>query len=278
MIINADNAYFAGIDIGSTTAKAVILDENGNIIFSRYRRHQAKTVETARGIMEEAIGDLGDVVLDLAVTGSAGMGVAETFGLPFVQEVVASAHYIEESFPEARTFIEIGGEDSKIVFFDEHFRPDIRMNGSCAGGTGAFIDQMAVLLAVKVAELNTLAKKSTDIYPIASRCGVFAKTDIQALFSRHVSREDIAASIFHVVALQVITALSRGRDIEEKIIFGGGPLTFNPELRKAFMNLLGIENPDNLIIPEHPELLPAMGAAMVRNGNPCQAKISNFLS
>ena len=273
-----DNAYFAGIDIGSTTAKAVVLDENGKVIFSRYRRHQAKTVETARGIMEEAVGDLGDVVLDLAVTGSAGMGVAETFGLPFVQEVVASAHFIEKTFPEVRTFIEIGGEDSKIVFFDEHFRPDIRMNGSCAGGTGAFIDQMAVLLAVKVAELNTLAKKSTDIFPIASRCGVFAKTDIQALLSRHVSREDIAASIFNAVALQVITALSRGRDIKEKILFGGGPLTFNPELRKAFVNLLGIRNPDDLIIPEHPELLPAMGAAMVRNGNPCQAKISNFLS
>jgi activator of 2-hydroxyglutaryl-CoA dehydratase len=152
------------------------------------------------------------------------------------------------------------------------------MNGSCAGGTGAFIDQMAVLLDIDVSELNTLAGKSTNIYPIASRCGVFAKTDIQALLSRHVSVEDVAASVFHAVATQVITALSRGRDMERKILMGGGPLTFYPNLRKALANLLGIEHPDDLIIPDHPELLPAMGAAMVRNGKPCRDRVSNFLS
>jgi len=234
MTKKADNLYFVGIDIGSTTAKAVILDKEGGLVFSRYCRHQGKTVETTRGIFKEALRDLGDVELDLAVTGSAGMGAAEVFGLPFVQEVVASAHFIEKFFPGVRTFIEIGGEDSKIIFFDDNGSPDIRMNGSCAGGTGAFIDQMAVLLDVDVSELDALAGKSMNTFPIASRCGVFAKTDIQALLSRHVSREDVAASIFHSVALQVITALSPGRDMERKILMGGGPLTFN---RKQFSAL-----------------------------------------
>ncbi len=275
---NMDKLYFAGIDIGSTTAKVVIINSENKVIFSRYRRHQAKTLETAQSIFKEALQELGDVKLDLAVTGSAGLGVAEAFGLPFVQEVVASAHFIEKLFPEVRTFIELGGEDSKIVFFDQHFRPEIRMNGSCAGGTGAFIDQMAVLLGVEVSDLDALAEKSTNTYPIASRCGVFAKTDIQALLSRRVSKEDIAASVFHSVALQVITALARGRNIERKILFGGGPLTFYPNLRKAFANLLGIEKPDDLIVPDHSELLPAMGAAMVRNQEPCRINISDVLS
>jgi len=270
--------YFAGVDIGSTTAKVVIYDEKGGIVFSRYRRHQAKTIETVYSIFKEAIAELGDVEIDPAVTGSAGMGVAEAFRLPFVQEVIASARLIEKHFPDVGTLIEIGGEDSKIIFFDDHFRPDIRMNGTCAGGTGAFIDQMAVLLDVDVSELNALAEKSTNIYPIASRCGVFAKTDIQALLSCHVPREDIAASIFHAVAAQVITALSRGREIKKKILFGGGPLTFYAGLRKAFADMLGIDDPDDLIIPEHPELLPAMGAAMVRNGKSCRNSLSNFLS
>lgn len=273
-----DNLCFAGIDIGSTTAKAVICDEKGNFVFSRYRRHRTMIMKTVRDIFKEAFDELGDVELDLAVTGSAGMGVAEVFQLPFVQEVIASARFIEKHFPESGTFIEIGGEDSKIIFFDDHFRPDIRMNGSCAGGTGAFIDQMAVLLDVEVSEMNALAEKSTNIYPIASRCGVFAKTDIQALLSRHIPREDIAASIFHAVAVQVITALSCGREIKKKILFGGGPLTFYPGLRKAFVDLLDIENPEDLILPDHSELLPAMGAAMVRDGKPYRNRISHFLS
>ncbi|RLB76052.1 MAG: CoA activase, partial [Deltaproteobacteria bacterium] len=275
---NIDEFFFSGIDIGSTTAKVVITDKDGRVVFSRYRRHQAETIETVRSIFKEALALLGDVQLDLAVTGSAGMGVAETYGLPFVQEVVASAQFIKKSFPQTRTFIEIGGEDSKIIFFDKQFRPDIRMNGTCAGGTGAFIDQMAVLLNVDVAELNSLAAKSTKIYPIASRCGVFAKTDIQALLSQHVSKEDIAASIFRAVAIQVVTALSRGREIKKKILFAGGPLTFYPGLRRAFVDLLEIKNPDDLIMPDHSELLPAMGAAMVRNGSPCRSTISKLLA
>lgn len=271
--------YFTGIDIGSTTAKAAIVDDKGGVVFSGYRRHQTKTIETVHEIFKEAYEELGDIQLDAAVTGSAGMGAAETFRAPFVQEVVASARYIEKYFPESRTFMEIGGEDSKIIFFDDHFRPDIRMNGTCAGGTGAFIDQMAVLLDVEVSELNSLAESANSIYPIASRCGVFAKTDIQALLSRHIAREDIAASIFHAVAAQVVTALSRGREIKKKILFGGGPLTFYPGLRKAFVKLLGIVKPeDELIVPDRAELLPAMGAAMVRNGDPYRNSLSGFLS
>jgi len=271
--------YFSGIDIGSTTAKVTICDNKGSMIFSGYRRHQAKTTETVHAIFKEALEKLGDIELDLAITGSAGMGLAEAYELPFVQEVVASAQFIKESFPEVRTFIEIGGEDSKIIFFDDQFRPDIRMNGSCAGGTGAFIDQMAVLLNVDVEEINAMAEKSTQIYPIASRCGVFAKTDIQALLSQHVPKEDIAASIFRSVAIQVITALSRGREIKKKILFAGGPLTFYPELRHAFARLLEIKNPENdLILPDHPELLPAMGAAMMRSDRPYRSTISNILS
>ena len=274
-----EGTYLSGVDIGSTTAKVVICDRDGNRVFSRYLRHQAKTEETTRRIFEEASHKLGNIELDLAVTGSAGMGTAETFNLPFVQEAVASAHLIKRSYPEVRTFIEIGGEDSKIIFFDDNFRPDIRMNGSCAGGTGAFIDQMAVLLDVPVSEFNALAEKAVDIHPIASRCGVFAKTDIQALLSQDVSKEDIAASVFHAVAVQVLTALSRGRRIEKKILIGGGPLSFYPALRKAFIRILGIDNPNDLIIPEDPHLIPAMGAAFARNGQPPHlARVKDLLA
>ncbi|MEA2101236.1 MAG: acyl-CoA dehydratase activase-related protein, partial [Thermodesulfobacteriota bacterium] len=273
-----NDIYFAGIDIGSTTAKVAIFDKEKKMVFSRYRRHQGKITKTTQAILKEALGDLGDVNLDLSITGSAGMGMAETFGLPFVQEVVASAHYIEVFYPEIRTYIEIGGEDSKIIFFDDHLRPDIRMNGSCAGGTGAFIDQMAVLLDVDVSKLNAMAQRSSTIYPIASRCGVFAKTDVQALLSRHVSKEDIAASVFHAVALQIITTLSRGRDMERKVLLGGGPLTFNQNLQQAFSNLLCIEDPNDLVIPDHPEMLPAMGTAMIRSGEPYRSSISRLVS
>jgi predicted CoA-substrate-specific enzyme activase len=268
----------AGIDIGSTTAKAVICDGDGGIRFSRYRRHNARPVETVREMLREALDELGDIELDLAVTGSAGMGISETLGIPFVQEVVASTEYIKSHWPDVRTFIEIGGEDSKIVFLDDRFRPDIRMNGSCAGGTGAFIDQMAILLDVPVSEFNALSEKAKTIYPIASRCGVFAKTDIQALLSRDASREDIAASVFRAVALQVVTGLARGRDIRSKILFGGGPLTFFPELRKAFVRLLGIDDVNDIVIPERPKLVPALGAATARARDRYEVRIGALLA
>ncbi len=262
MINDRKNSYLAGIDIGSTTVKVVICNSSGEPVFSHYRRHNAMTLNTILSILEEARAQMGDIRLDLAVTGSAGMGVAESFGLPFVQEVVASAKLIRTSYPEVKTFIEIGGEDSKIVFFDDHFRPDIRMNGNCAGGTGSFIDQMAVLLDVSPADFDRLAKESTSIHPIASRCGVFAKTDVQALLSSKVSREDIAASVFHAVALQVITTLTRGSEIRKKVLFAGGPLKFFPQLQKTFVDVLNLDIKKDLVVSEHPELIPAMGAAL----------------
>ncbi|MEA1970251.1 MAG: acyl-CoA dehydratase activase, partial [Thermodesulfobacteriota bacterium] len=262
MVGDYKQIYFSGIDVGSTTVKVVICDNSGKPVFSRYRRHNAVILDTVLCILKEAHDEMGDIQLDLAVTGSAGMGVAESFGIPFVQEVVASAKLIKKIYPEVRTLIEIGGEDSKIVFFDDHFRPDIRMNGSCAGGTGAFIDQMAVLLDVSLPDFERLARNSTSLHPIASRCGVFAKTDIQALLSNKVSKEDITASVFHAVALQAITTLARGHEIKKQILFAGGPLKFFPQLQKAFINVLELNREEDLVISDYSEFIPAMGVAL----------------
>jgi predicted CoA-substrate-specific enzyme activase len=257
-----ENIYLTGIDIGSTTVKLVLCDLEGRIVFSRYRRHHALTVDTVRAMLTEARQALGNCILDLAFTGSAGMGVAESYGFPFIQEVVASTKLIRQRWPDVRTLIEIGGEDSKIAFFDDWFQPDIRMNGNCAGGTGAFIEQMAVLLDEPLKTIDRLAGESRALYPIASRCGVFAKTDIQALLSNRVSREDIAASVFHAMALQVISTLARGCDVREKVLFAGGPLTFFPCLRNAFHRLLHLDPEKGVVVCDHPELLAAEGAAL----------------
>ena len=253
--------FQTGIDIGSTTVKLVICDGLGEILFSRYCRHNALTVQTVSALLAEARQSLGTVDLDLALTGSASMGVSEFFGFPFLQEVVAVTKLIGPRWPEVRTLIEIGGEDSKIAFLDDHFQPDIRMNGNCAGGTGAFIEQMAVLLNVPLNTFDSLAQQSQTLYPIASRCGVFAKTDIQALLANHCAPADIAASVFHALALQVISSLARGRDIQEKVLFAGGPLTFFPQLRRAFLRILGLEE-GSVQACAHPELIAAKGAAL----------------
>ncbi|MBU1662477.1 MAG: CoA activase, partial [Chloroflexi bacterium] len=250
-----------GIDIGSTTAKIVMLNSRGNVAFSAYRRHNAETLTTLQSMLLEAMDELGNVTIELLVTGSAGMGIAEKYELPFIQEVVASAEVIHQRYQEVRTLIDIGGEDAKIIFFDEQYRPDIRMNGSCAGGTGAFIDEMAMLLNVPVSELDGLASRHTTIYPIASRCGVFAKTDLQNLLSRQVPKDDIAASVFHAVVLQTLATLARGRDMSPPILFGGGPFTFMPSLKEAFLKVLNLTATD-VISAESPELLPALGAAL----------------
>ncbi len=262
-----EKIYLAGIDIGSTTVKLVLCDSEGRIVFSRYRRHHALTVRTVREMLEEALQVLGNRLLDLAFTGSAGMGVADAFGFPFVQEVVASTKLIRDRWSDVRTMIEIGGEDSKIAFFDDRFQPDIRMNGSCAGGTGAFIEQMAVLLHEPLETVDRLAAAGRTVHPIASRCGVFAKTDIQALLSNRVSREDVAASVFHAVALQVISTLARGCDIREKVLFAGGPLTFFPHLRDAFCSILHLNPETGVKGCDRPELIAAHGAALYHGEN-----------
>ncbi|HQP30008.1 MAG TPA: acyl-CoA dehydratase activase, partial [Deltaproteobacteria bacterium] len=266
-----------GIDVGSTTVKVAVLDARGSIVFSRYGRHYARTLETIRAMLHEAERELGDVALDVTVTGSAGLGLAERCGLPFIQEVVASARLIKERWPEVKTLIEVGGEDSKVVFFDERFHPDMRMNGSCAGGTGAFIDQMAALLGVDVSEFNGLAAASSGRHTIASRCGVFAKTDVQSLLSNHVPKEDIAASVFHAVALQVAATLFRGAKVREKVLFAGGPLHFFPLLRSAFADVLGLDELTAIVEADRPELIAAIGAALCHGEGGCTIDIHSLI-
>jgi len=249
-----------GIDIGSTTAKIVIIDHDA-IVFSAYQRHNAETLVTLHNMLQIAYDQLGDQMVDLLITGSASMGISEAYDIPFIQEVVASAEVIKQRFPDVQTFIDIGGEDAKIIFFNEDGRPDIRMNGSCAGGTGAYIDEMASLMNISVEKLDQLASSHQTIYPMASRCGVFAKTDVQNLLSREIPREDIAASIFNSIVLQTLATLARGYKPVPKMLFAGGPLTFLPALKGAFKRVLKLK-PDDVIEAEKAELLPAIGAAL----------------
>jgi predicted CoA-substrate-specific enzyme activase len=255
--------YLVGIDIGSTTAKIAILDNAFNLIFSRYTRHNARIHQTLIDLLLDAKNHLGNCKVQIRITGSAGIGVSEKAGIPFVQEVVAASEVIRNKYPHVKTMIDIGGEDSKMIFFYENKVPDIRMNGSCAGGTGAFIDQMASLLNVPVTDFNDLAAKHSKIYSIASRCGVFAKTDVQNLLSRKIDKSDIAASVFHAVAVQAMNTLARGFDIVPIVMFSGGPFTFMPELRNTFVRDLKLK-PEDVTEAKHTELLPAIGAALVK--------------
>ncbi len=270
------STYRAGLDIGSTTLKIVFLDNKGNIVFSGYKRHHADVSAALKEMLNEASLTLGDCKMELIITGSAGMGVAERYDIPFVQEVVASAALINSKFPEIKTLIDIGGEDTKMVFFKDGNVPDIRMNGSCAGGTGAFIDQMATLLGNDVSEMNIMAGKAKNIYPIASRCGVFSKTDIQNLISRNVDRNDIAASVFHAVAMQTVTTLSRGNEVVPKVFFCGGPLAFIPALREAFVKVLNI-NTEDYILSKNAALVPAMGCALIPQENLKSVSLDGFI-
>ncbi len=257
-----------GVDVGSTTAKLVAIDNDGKILFSRYRRHNAKAAETVGGFLQDLKQVIGDTEVAITMTGSVGMGFSERCSLPFVQEVVAAAKAIQANYPQVKSMIDIGGEDAKVVFFKDGKAADLRMNGNCAGGTGAFIDQMAVLLGADISELDKLALQAERIYPIASRCGVFCKTDIQNLVARNACREDIAASIFHAVAVQTVVTLAHGFDITPPLLFCGGPLTFIPALRKAFTDYLSITEND-IIIPDNGALIPAMGAALACNEECC---------
>lgn len=254
-----------GLDIGSTTVKAVVLDESGGVCYSKYERHNAHVSQTLSGVFGEIGERLKDARFSLTVTGSVGLGVAERSKIDFIQEVVASTAYVKRYYPSAATIIDIGGEDAKVVFLNDGGAPDMRMNGNCAGGTGAFIDQMAVLLNTTPEGLDGLARNSSHIYPIASRCGVFAKTDIQNLAAKNATREDIAASIFHAVAVQTVVTLSHGCDIRTPVLFCGGPLAFLPSLRKAFTDYLNLSEED-IVVPSDAQLLPAWGAALMAGG------------
>jgi len=249
-----------GIDIGSTTSKIVALSSAGEVVFSTYRRHNTETLTSLRALLGETRQAAGECDVRLFLTGSAGLGLCEKYDLPFIQEVIASTEVICQLYPQVNTLMDIGGEDAKLIFFDGG-QPDIRMNGSCAGGTGAFIDQMATLLNVPIDELNTLAGRQSAVYPIASRCGVFAKTDVQNLLSRDTPREDIAASIFNAVVFQTLATLARGHKVNPVVLFAGGPLTFLPVLKEAFVKALDL-SPGDWLDVEHAELFSAHGAAL----------------
>ena len=254
-----DKALRVGIDIGSTTLKMVILDEHDNIVFQQYARHFSDIVPTFQTVANKAQQFLHQNPLSVIFTGSAGIGVSKALGMPFIQEVIAATHAIKRLIPLTSTAIELGGEDAKITYFSKTIEQ--RMNGICAGGTGAFIDHMASLLATDPLGLNELAKKSTTLYPIASRCGVFAKTDVQSLMNDGVPKEDIAASILQAVANQTISGLAQGRAISGKVAFLGGPLYFLSELRRRFVETLGLSQ-DQILHPDSSPYFVAIGAAL----------------
>lgn len=249
-----------GIDIGSTTIKSVVLDDNDNVIHTSYERHftliTEKTEEVIKGLIEK-FNITGPVVC--GISGSAGMGLADRAGIPFVQEVYATKVAISKVLPETDVVIELGGEDAKILFLKGNL--EVRMNGTCAGGTGAFADQMASLMQITVDEMNELAKSAEKIYPIASRCGVFAKTDIQPLLNQGARKEDISASIFNAIVNQTITGLAQGHPIEGNIVYLGGPLTYDTELRASFDKALNAKG----TCPENSLNFVALGAALYAN-------------
>jgi predicted CoA-substrate-specific enzyme activase len=255
--------YRLGVDVGSTTVKLALLDAAGDLVFGRYERHRSDVTGALSSLLEDAAGHLEKsdpgARVRAAITGSAGIGAAARIDLPFVQEVVACARAVEILLPATDVAIELGGEDAKITYFGQTLEE--RMNGSCAGGTGAFIDQMASLLDTDPAGLDRLASGATTIYPIASRCGVFAKADIQPLVNEGARREDVAASIFQAVVNQTISGLACGRPIRGKVAFLGGPLHYLPELRKRFAETLRLE-PDSVLVPEDGRLFVAIGAAL----------------
>ena len=250
--------YSLGVDIGSTTAKAVLIDDSGKILYSTYERHFSKVLEKCRELLLNVYGIIGDSDLRFAISGSAGLGISEAIRVPFIQEVVSESEVVRHTAPDTSCIIELGGEDAKIVFFDGGV--DERMNGTCAGGTGAFIDQMATLLNVTTDELDALSLGAERIYPVASRCGVFAKTDIQPLINQGARKEDIAKSIFQAVVNQTIAGLAQGRTIGGKVMFLGGPLSFFKGLRECFKETLNISD-ENVIFPDYSKVSVALGAA-----------------
>ena len=245
-----------GLDVGSTTIKCVVLDDEGNIVYQSYERHFSQIIQKMAELLKKIKAEVvGGKEAQVSVSGSAGMGIAQSCDLPFIQEVYATRIAMGRLIPDADVIIELGGEDAKILFLSGGM--EVRMNGSCAGGTGAFIDQMATLLNISLDEMNALASEHEKTYTIASRCGVFAKSDIQPLLNQGARKSDISASIFMAVANQTIAGLAQGRAIKGKVIYLGGPLTFLSELRKSFDKALNVEG----VCPENSLYYVALGAA-----------------
>ncbi|HAS72912.1 MAG TPA: 2-hydroxyglutaryl-CoA dehydratase, partial [Clostridiales bacterium UBA8960] len=251
--------YNVGVDVGSTTVKMVILNEEGHVVFKDYRRYFSDIKITVNALFEDARSFLTGAKLKLMVTGSAGLGLAESLSVGFVQEVIACSRAIKKFAPQTDVAIELGGEDAKIMYFGTSVEQ--RMNGTCAGGTGSFIDQMSSLLKTDADGLNNLARNHKEIYPIASRCGVFAKTDIQPLLNEGASREDIAASVLQAVVNQTISGLACGKPIRGNVAFLGGPLTFLPELKKRFEVTLNLSE-SAIVNLDHTQYFVALGAAL----------------
>ena len=255
-----------GIDIGSTTVKVVVLDDNDNTIFKTYERHMSKVREKTAEMLHRLTDTLGGQEVQVAITGSAGLGVANASGIDFVQEVFATAGAVERFIPDTDVVVELGGEDAKIIFLTGGLEE--RMNGSCAGGTGAFIDQMATLLNISADELDALSLQHEKLYAIASRCGVFAKSDIQPLLNQGAQKADVAASIFQAVVNQTVAGLAQGREIKGKVLFLGGPLFFLKGLRQRFVETLKL-TPENAVFPDNADVFVAVGAACYAgNGKP----------
>ena len=247
-----------GLDIGSTTLKCVVLNEQDEIQFSTYERHFSQITGKTAAILREVRKRFpGEERAQVCISGSAGMGIADSAGIPFVQEVYATRIAVNRLLPGTDTVIELGGEDAKILFLTDGL--EVRMNGSCAGGTGAFIDQMATLLDLNPDEMNELAKSYEKIYTVASRCGVFAKSDIQPLLNQGARKNDISASIFAAVVNQTVAGLAQGREIGGQVVYLGGPLSFLSQLRAAFDSILHIQG----ICPENSLYFVALGAAFV---------------
>ena len=256
---NKENVLHVGLDVGSTTVKIAVLDGNLNTLYTDYERHFSDTKNTLCNVLENLIEKYPENTFTISLTGSGAMSAARFLDLPFIQEVVACKRAVEKYIPKTDVVIELGGEDAKIIYFDKFVEQ--RMNGTCAGGTGAFIDQMASLLHTDTDGLNNLAKNHKTIYPIASRCGVFAKTDVQPLLNEGAAKEDIAASIFQAVVNQTISGLACGRPIRGHVAFLGGPLNYLSELRTRFIETLGLTE-ETTIIPEGAHILVSKGAAL----------------
>ena len=265
--------YRVGIDIGSTTVKLVVLDENNEIIFGDYHRHHAHTQETLNSLLKSVMREIGNCMIQVKITGSGSINLGKALGIDFVQEVVAVATALQSVAPQTDVAIELGGEDAKIIYFGGGLEE--RMNGVCAGGTGSFIDQMASLLQTDAEGLNDAAKNYQQIYPIAARCGVFAKTDIQPLINEGATKADLAASIFQAVVNQTISGLACGKPIRGTVAFLGGPLHFLTELKAAFVRTLKLTE-EITVDPENSHLFAAMGAAL-EAGDAGEIALSNLI-
>ena len=254
-----------GIDIGSTTVKIAIINEDNKILYSEYQRHFAKIKETLKELLENAVKSIGDTEVSACITGSGGLALSNVIDIPFEQEVVCVSSALKTYAPKTQVAIELGGEDAKIIYFSKH-GIEQRMNSVCAGGTGSFIDQMAALLMTDASGLNTLAKDYDTIHPIAARCGVFAKTDIQPLINEGATKPNLSASIFQAVVNQTISGLACGKPIRGYVAFLGGPLHFLDQLRERFIDTLNLDD-EHAIVPDNSHLFAASGAAFHADEN-----------